>query len=127
MPGYGVSGRPTSAGWGPDRIGRAWDELTRRLGYRRYVSLYWFTRTQASSVRLYWENRANNFNAVDISLPAAITVFPGEIYRAPRSWARCCYHNLIYFHEVDRGGHFAAREEPEVFAAEIWAAFRSLR
>lgn len=91
------------------------------------ISLYWFTRTETSSARLYWENNANNFNAVDISLPTAITVFPGEIYRAPRSWARRCYHNLIYFHEVDKGGHFAAWEEPELFAAELRAAFRSLR
>ena len=91
------------------------------------ISLYWFTRTATSGARLYWENNANNFNAVDISLPAAITVFPGEIYRAPRSWAQRCYHNLIYFHEVDKGGHFAAWEEPELFAAEIRAAFRSLR
>jgi pimeloyl-ACP methyl ester carboxylesterase len=91
------------------------------------ISLYWFTRTETSSARLYWENNANNFNAVDIFLPAAVTVFPGEIYRAPRSWAQRCYHQLIYFHEVDMGGHFAAWEEPEVFAAEVGAAFRSLR
>jgi len=252
MPGYGFSGRPTSAGWDPDRIARAWAELMWRLGYPRYaaqggdwgsvicdtmarqapaglagihvsmpatvppeiakalragdppppglwdaeraayqqmaalyrlgsgyaeimmtrpqtlgyaladspaglaawfydkfadwtdtggdpersltkdemlddISLYWFTRTETSSARLYWENNANNFNAVDISLPAAVTVFPGEIYRAPRSWAQLAYHNLIYFHEVDKGGHFAAWEEPELFAAEMRAAFRSLR
>jgi pimeloyl-ACP methyl ester carboxylesterase len=252
MPGYGFSGRPTSTGWGPDRIARAWAELMARLGHRRYVSqggdwgsvisdvmarqapagllgihvsmpatvppeiakalqagdppppglwdaersayeqmaalyrlgsgyagmmvtrpqtlgyaladspaglaawfydkfadwtdsggdpersltkdemldgisLYWFTRTATSAARLYWENNANNFNAVDISLPAAITVFPGEIYRVPRSWAQRCYRRLIYFHEVDKGGHFAAWEEPELFTAELRAAFRSLR
>jgi pimeloyl-ACP methyl ester carboxylesterase len=91
------------------------------------ISLYWFTGTATSAARLYWENNANNFNAADVSLPAAITVFPGEIYRAPRTWAQRAYHNLIYFHEVDKGGHFAAWEEPELFAAEIRAAFRSLR
>jgi pimeloyl-ACP methyl ester carboxylesterase len=91
------------------------------------ISLYWFTRTETSSARLYWENNANNFNAVETWMPAAITVFPGEIYRAPRSWAQRCYHELIYFHEVDKGGHFAAWEEPELFAAELRAAFRSLR
>jgi pimeloyl-ACP methyl ester carboxylesterase len=91
------------------------------------ISLYWFTGTATSGARLYWENNANNFNAVDISVPAAITVFPGEIYRAPRSWAQRAYHKLIYFHEVDKGGHFAAWEEPELFAAEMRAAFRSLR
>ena len=60
-------------------------------------------------------------------MPAAITVFPGEIYQAPRSWAERAYHNLIYFNKVDRGGHFAAWEEPELFASELRAAFRSLR
>jgi pimeloyl-ACP methyl ester carboxylesterase len=252
MPGYGFSARPTSAGWGPDRIAHAWAELMGRLGYQRYVSqggdwgsvvsdvmarqapagllgihvnmpatvppeiakalqdgdpappglsaaekaaydqmdalyktgsgyggmmvtrpqtlgysladspaglaawfydkfadwtysggdpersltkdemlddisLYWFTGTATSSARLYWDNNANNFNAVDISLPAAVTVFPGEIYRAPRSWAERAYHNLIYFNEVDKGGHFAAWEQPDLFAAEMRAAFRSLR
>jgi pimeloyl-ACP methyl ester carboxylesterase len=91
------------------------------------VTLYWLTNSATSSARLYWENNANNFNAVDISLPTAVTVFPGEIYRAPRSWAEKSYRHLIYWNEVDRGGHFAAWEEPELFAAEIRAAFRPLR
>jgi pimeloyl-ACP methyl ester carboxylesterase len=91
------------------------------------ITLYWLTNSAISSAQLYWENNANNFNAVDIAIPAAITVFPGEIYRAPRSWAERSYHNLIYFNEVDKGGHFAAWEEPELFSREIRAAFRSLR
>jgi pimeloyl-ACP methyl ester carboxylesterase len=91
------------------------------------ITLYWLTNTGTSSARLYWENNANNFNAVDISIPAAITVFPGEIYRAPRTWAERSYHKLIYYHQVDKGGHFAAWEQPELFAEEIRAAFRSLR
>lgn len=91
------------------------------------ITLYWLTKTATSGARLYWENNANNFNAVDISLPAAITVFPGEIYQAPRSWAERSYHNLIYFNEVDKGGHFAAWEEPLLFAREIRAAFTTLR
>ncbi len=91
------------------------------------ITLYWVTNTGTSSARLYWENNANNFNAVDINIPAAITVFPGEIYRAPRSWAERSYHKLIYYHAVDKGGHFAAWEQPELFAAEIRAAFRPLR
>jgi hypothetical protein len=74
------------------------------------ITLYWLTNTGTSGARLYWENNANNFNAVDISLPAAITVFPGEIYQAPRSWAERCYHQLIYYNKVDKGGHFAAWE-----------------
>ncbi len=91
------------------------------------ISLYWLTNTAASSARFYWENDANNFNAVSVSVPAAVTVFPGEIYRAPRSWAERSYHRLIYWNEVDKGGHFAAWEEPDLFAAEIRAAFRPLR
>jgi len=91
------------------------------------ITLYWLTNTGTSSAQLYWENNANNFNAVDINIPAAITVFPGEIYRAPRSWAERAYHKLIYFHTVDNGGHFAAWEQPELFAREIRAAFKSLR
>jgi pimeloyl-ACP methyl ester carboxylesterase len=91
------------------------------------ITLYWLTKTETSSARLYWENNANNFNAVDISIPAAVTVFPGEIYRAPKSWAERSYHQLIYFHEVDKGGHFAAWEQPELFSTEIRAAFKSLR
>src|SRR5262249_8004972 len=84
--------------------------------------------------RLYWENGARGSVIVaaaqktsEISLPVAITVFPEDVYRAPETWARRAYRNLIYFHEVDKGGHFAAWEEPELFASEFRAAFRSLR
>jgi pimeloyl-ACP methyl ester carboxylesterase len=91
------------------------------------ISLYWLTNTATSGAQLYWENNANNFNAVDISIPAAITVFPGEIYQAPKSWAEKSYHKLIYFHEVSKGGHFAQWEEPQLFAEELRAAFKSLR
>lgn len=257
MPGYGFSGKPIGAGWGPDRIARAWDILMKRLGYKHYVSqggdwgsviadamarqapagllgihvnmpatvpadvakalssgapapaglspgeksaykslnflytrgagyagmmvsrpqtlgygledspsglaaffydkfndwtysggdadkvltkdemldditLYWVTNTATSSARLYWENNNNNFNALEqktaeISIPVAVTVFPGEIYQAPRSWTERAYKHLIYFHEVDKGGHFAAWEQPELFSAEMRSAFRSLR
>ncbi|MET0595689.1 MAG: epoxide hydrolase family protein [Polyangiaceae bacterium] len=91
------------------------------------ITLYWLTNTGTSGARLYWENNANNFNAVDISIPAAITVFPGEIYQAPRSWAERAYHKLIYYNRVDKGGHFAAWEQPQLLAQEVRAAFRSLR
>ncbi len=96
------------------------------------ITLYWLTNTATSSAQLYWENNNNNFNAVNqktaaISIPVAVTVFPGEIYQAPRSWTEKAYRNLIYFHEVDKGGHFAAWEQPALFAAEIRAAFRPLR
>ncbi|MGK9230895.1 epoxide hydrolase 1 [Inquilinus limosus] len=91
------------------------------------ISLYWLTNSATSAAQIYWEDHSNNFNAVDISLPAAVTIFPGEIYRAPRSWVERAYHKLIYFNEVDKGGHFAAWEEPGLFATEVRAAFRSLR
>jgi pimeloyl-ACP methyl ester carboxylesterase len=96
------------------------------------ITLYWLTNSATSSAQLYWENNNNNFNAAnqktaDISVPVAVTVFPGEIYRAPRSWAEKAYRNLIYFNEVDKGGHFAGWEQPELFAAEVRAAFRPLR
>jgi pimeloyl-ACP methyl ester carboxylesterase len=91
------------------------------------ISLYWLTGTATSGARLYWENNANNFNAVDISIPSAITVFPGEIYQAPRSWAERAYRNLIYYNRVDKGGHFAAWEQPDLFSGELRAAFRPLR
>jgi len=98
------------------------------------ITLYWLTNSATSSARLYWENGARGSVIVaaaqktaDISLPVAITVFPEDIYRAPETWARRAYRNLIYFHEVDRGGHFAAWEQPELFSAELRAAFKSLR
>ncbi|MCR8557310.1 epoxide hydrolase [Mucilaginibacter sp. BJC16-A38] len=91
------------------------------------ISLYWLTNTGASSARIYWEDHSNNFNAVNLTLPVAVTVFPGEIYKAPKTWANRAYHNLIYFNEVNKGGHFAAWEEPQLFSEEIRKAFKSLR
>jgi pimeloyl-ACP methyl ester carboxylesterase len=92
------------------------------------ITLYWLTNTGVSSGRLYWENKADFFDAKDISIPFAISVFPDELYQAPRSWAERAYpKNLIYFNELDRGGHFAAWEQPDLFTAEMRAAFRSLR
>jgi pimeloyl-ACP methyl ester carboxylesterase len=98
------------------------------------ITLYWLTNTAASAARLYWENGARGSVIVaaaqktsEISLPVAITVFPEDVYRPPETWARRAYRNLIYFNEVDRGGHFAAWEQPELFASELRAAFRSLR
>jgi pimeloyl-ACP methyl ester carboxylesterase len=92
------------------------------------ITLYWLTNTGISSARLYWENKSGFFEAKDISIPYAMSIFPDELYRAPRSWAERAYPgNLIYFNELDRGGHFAAWEQPGLFAAEMRAAFRSLR
>src|SRR5262245_39905123 len=97
------------------------------------ITLYWLTNTATSSARLYWENGGRNVTSAaaqktgEISLPVAITVFPEDVYRPPETWARRAYRNLIYFHEVNKGGPFDAREEPELFSAELRAAFRSLR
>ena len=91
------------------------------------ITLYWLTNTGVSASRLYWEYKGGFFNAKGVSIPVAVTVFPGEQYQAPRSWAEQAYPNLIYFNEVDRGGHFAAWEQPELFSTELRAGFRSLR
>jgi pimeloyl-ACP methyl ester carboxylesterase len=260
MPGYGFSGKPTSTGWGPERMGRAWAELMTRLGYTRYVAqggdwgafvvdqmglqapagllgihtnmpatvpadvdkallagqpapsglsaeerrayqqlertfkqvdyarlmasrpqtlygiadspvglaawlldhndadgqpaaavhsalsrttsatgeltrdeildnitLYWLTNTGVSASRLYWEYKGGFFNAKGVSIPVAVSVFPGEQYEAPRSWTERAYPKLIYYNRLDKGGHFAAWEQPGLFAGELRAAFRSLR
>jgi pimeloyl-ACP methyl ester carboxylesterase len=257
IPGYGFSDQPTELGWGPIRIGQAWDELMRRLGYARYVAqggdvgsqvtdamgrlgldgligihtnlltpalgdpealsaspptkeeqvaldalatfresgigyfieqatrpetigyalldspialaawmidhdtdsyqkiarvfgdgqpsgnltrehivdnimLYWLTGTGASAARSYWEEgqetaRAAAQAATPVSIPVGFTTFPGEIWRTPRSWVERAYPNTIYFNEVDKGGHFAAWEEPDLFATELRASFRTLR
>lgn len=260
MPGYGFSGKPTSTGWGPERMGRAWTELMKRLGYNRYVAqggdwgafvvdqmglqapagllaihtnmpatvpaevnaaalaggpppdglapeeerafeqlirtftqvdyakymasrpqtlygiadspiglaawlldhndadgqpaaavlaglnrnasdtgeltrdeildnitLYWLTNTGVSASRLYWEYKGGFFDAKGVAIPVAVTVFPGEQYQAPRSWTEKAYPNLIYYNVVDKGGHFAAWEQPQLFSEELRAAFRSIR
>jgi pimeloyl-ACP methyl ester carboxylesterase len=260
MPGYGFSGKPTSTGWGPERMGRAWTELMRRLGYTRFVAqggdwgafvvdqmglqappgllaihtnmpatvpadvdkalqagapapsgltaeerraygqlertfkqvayarlmasrpqtlygiadspvglaawlldhndaggqpaaavaaalnrtssatgeltrdeildnitLYWLTNTGVSASRLYWEYKGGFFDAKGVSIPVAVSVFPGEQYEAPRSWAERAYPKLIYFNKVGKGGHFAAWEQPLIFSRELRAAFRPVR
>jgi pimeloyl-ACP methyl ester carboxylesterase len=98
------------------------------------ITLYWVSNTATSAARLYWENGARGSVIVaaaqktaEISLPVAITVFPEDVYRPPETWARRAYRNLMYFNEVDKGGHFAAWEQPELFSAELRAAFKSLR
>jgi len=96
------------------------------------IALYWLTRTGASAARAYWENGRAAALAVGqapppLSLPVGFSAFPGEIFQAPRSWVKKVYPNVIYYNEPEKGGHFAAWEEPELFAAEVRAAFRTLR
>src|SRR5919201_816343 len=98
------------------------------------ITLYWLTDTGASAARSYWENgqaaaaaAASGQAPPDVALPTGFTTFPGEIWQTPRSWAEKSYPNLTYFNKVDRGGHFAAWEEPELFTTEVRAAFKSLR
>ena len=91
------------------------------------ITLYWLTNTGISAARLYWESKGTALNAANVSIPTAVTIFPGEIYQAPRSWTERAYHKLIYYNTVDKGGHFAAWEQPELFASELRAAFKPLR
>lgn len=91
------------------------------------ITLYWLTGTAISSARLYWENKLAFFAPKNVSIPVAVSVFPDEIYAAPRSWTEKAYPNLIYFNKLSKGGHFAAWEQPKFFTQEMRAAFKSLR
>jgi len=96
------------------------------------LALYWLANTATSAARMYWEGARSTAAAPghrppEVSLPVAFTVFPGEIFQAPRTWVEKVYPNLIYFNEAGRGGHFAAWEEPQLFTDELRAGFRSLR
>ena len=143
--GYALTDSPAGlAGWmldhdvdGYDKISRAFLDGQPSGGLTRdriidNITLYWLTNTATSAARMYWESARGTAAAAghpvpEVSLPVAFTVFPGEIFQAPRSWAERVYPNLIYFNEADRGGHFAAWEEPELFATEVRAAFKSVR
>jgi pimeloyl-ACP methyl ester carboxylesterase len=91
------------------------------------VTLYWLTNTAVSSSRLYWENKVGFFDVKGVSIPAAVTAFPNDLYAPPRSWAEQAYPNLIYYNKVDKGGHFAAWEQPQLFSEEVRAGLRPLR
>ncbi|OCP36170.1 multidrug MFS transporter [Ensifer sp. LC163] len=91
------------------------------------ITLYWLTNTGVSASRLYWEYKGGFFNAKGVKIPVAVSVFPGEQHEAPRSWTEKAYPDLIYYHHAEKGGHFAAWEQPMIFAQELRAAFRSLR
>ena len=90
------------------------------------ITITWLTNTALSGARLYWENKLGYFNAKGVSIPVAVSVFPDELYPAPRSWAERVYPKLIHYNKVEKGGHFAAWEQPQLFSQEVRAGFRQL-
>jgi len=135
---YGIADSPVGlAAWILDHDTRSYELITRVFeghseGLTRddildNITLYWVTGTAISSARLYWENKLAFFAPKNVSIPVAVSVFPDEIYAAPRSWTERAYPKLIYFNKVEKGGHFAAWEQPQLFSQEMRAAFRSLR
>ena len=136
---YGLADSPVAlAAWMLDHDARSYQDIARafegdpvgnltRDEVLDNITLTWVTNTGVSSGRLYWENKLGFFDVKGVSVPAAVSVFPRELYQAPRSWTEQAYPNLIYFNEVGKGNHFAAWQEPNLFTTEVRAAFRSLR
>ncbi len=137
---YGLSDSPVAlAAWMLDHDAESYEDISSAFVDQRpignltrdevldNITFTWLTNTGISSGRLYWENELGFFDVKGVSLPAAVSVFPRELFQAPRSWAEDAYSDLTYFHEVDRGGHFAAWQEPQLFAEEVRAGFRPLR
>ncbi|WP_276133715.1 epoxide hydrolase family protein [Polluticoccus soli] len=91
------------------------------------ITLYWVTNTAVSTARLYWENKLAFFVPMNPNVPTAVSVFPDEIYAAPKNWVEKSYPNLVYYNKVDKGGHFAAWEQPKIFSEELRKAFKSVR
>jgi pimeloyl-ACP methyl ester carboxylesterase len=91
------------------------------------ITLYWLTNTAVSSARLYWENKLPFFDIKNVTIPVAVSAFPDELYQAPRSWAERAFPKLIHYNKLDKGGHFAAWEQPQLFCSEMRASFKSLR
>src|ERR1700737_1502114 len=136
---YGLADSPVAlAAWMLDHDARSYEDIARAFEGRPVgnltrdevldnITLTWVTNTGVSSGRLYWENKLGFFDVKGVSVPAAVSVFPRELYQAPRSWTERAYPNLIYFNEVGKGNHFAAWQEPNLYTTEVRAAFRSLR
>ena len=136
---YGLADSPVAlAAWMLDHDARSYDDIAAAFAGHPVgnltrdevldnITLTWVTNTGVSSGRLYWENTLGFFDVKGVTVPAAVSVFPNELYQAPRSWTERAYPNLIYFNEVGEGNHFAAWQEPELFTTEVRAAFRSLR
>jgi pimeloyl-ACP methyl ester carboxylesterase len=91
------------------------------------VTLYWLTNTAVSSARLYWESKLPFFAPKHVAIPVAVSAFPEELYQAPRSWSERAYPKLVHYNKLDKGGHFAAWEQPKAFSEEVRAGFRALR
>jgi pimeloyl-ACP methyl ester carboxylesterase len=138
---YGIEDSPIGlAGWILDHDNRSYKLIARVFAGQKEgltkddildnISLYWLTNTAVSSARLYWETfqlKGGFFDPRNVHIPVAVSVFPDEIYAAPESWARKAYPNLIYFNKLNKGGHFAAWEQPQLFTEELREAFKSLR
>jgi pimeloyl-ACP methyl ester carboxylesterase len=135
---YGIADSPVGlAGWILDHDARSLELISRAFdghptGLTRddvldNITLYWLTNTAISSARLYWENKLPFFDVKNISVPVAVSVFPDDLYPAPRSWAERAYPKLVHYNKLDKGGHFAAWEQPRLFSEEVRAGFRSLR
>ena len=142
---YGIDDSPIGlAAWMLDHDARSYELITRVFNGQKEglsrddvldnVTLYWLTNTGVSAARLYWEaahdvplRQLAFFAPQGVKIPVAVTAFPDELYQAPRSWTQRAYPKLVYFNKVDKGGHFAAWEQPELFSAEMRAAFHSLR
>jgi pimeloyl-ACP methyl ester carboxylesterase len=135
---YGIADSPVGlAAWILDHDARSYALIARVFdgkteGLTRddvldNITLYWLTNTAVSSARLYWENKLPFFDVKNITIPVAVSAFPDELYQAPRSWAERAFPKLIHYNKLDKGGHFAAWEQPQLFSSEMRAAFRSLR
>jgi pimeloyl-ACP methyl ester carboxylesterase len=142
---YAIDDSPIGlAAWMLDHDARSYELIARTFNGQKEglsrddvldnITLYWLTNTGVSAARLYWEaahevplRKLAFFAPTGVKIPVAVTAFPDELYQAPRSWTERAYTKLIYFHKVDKGGHFAAWEQPQVFTTEMRAAFRSLR
>jgi pimeloyl-ACP methyl ester carboxylesterase len=136
---YGLADSPVAlAAWMLDHDARSYEDIAHAFEGQPVgdltrdevldnVTLTWLTNTGVSSGRLYWENDLGFFDVKGVSVPAAVSVFPRELYQAPRSWAERAYPKLVYFNEVEEGNHFAAWQEPDLFTNEVRAGFKSLR
>ena len=135
---FGIADSPIGlAAWFLDHDARSYELIARvfdgqQEGITRddvldNITLTWFTNTAISGARLYWENKIPFFLPQNVSIPVAVSAFPDELFQSPRSWAERAFPKLIYYNKLDKGGHFAAWEQPELLCGELRAGFRSLR